>query len=83
MVWTRQRRVDERAEEVQAVLRTAQLSAPDVVSEAMGATVAALVDVIAELNTQIARLEDSLADRFEKRHRRSTRPPRSSAPCQD
>jgi hypothetical protein len=32
----------------------------------MGATVAALVAVIAELNTQISRLEDSLADRFEQ-----------------
>ena len=31
----------------------------------MGATVAALVAVIAELNAQIGRLEESLADRFE------------------
>ncbi|HEV2759798.1 MAG TPA: IS110 family transposase [Acidimicrobiales bacterium] len=62
----RQRRVDERAEDIQAALRTAQLAAPDVVSEAMGTTVAALVAVIAELNAQIANLEESLADRFEK-----------------
>ncbi len=42
----RQRRVEERAAEVQAALRAAQLAAPDLVSEAMGATVKALVAVI-------------------------------------
>jgi len=62
----RQRRVDERAAEVQTVLRAAQLAAPDAVAEAMGATVAALVGVIGELNAQIARLEAGLADRFEQ-----------------
>ncbi len=60
----RQRRVDERAAEIQAALRTTQLAAPDVVSEAMGTTVAALVAVIGELNGQIARLESELAERF-------------------
>jgi hypothetical protein len=74
----RQRRVDERTEEIKAALRADQLTAPDLVSEVMGATVAALVGVIAELNAQIARLEESLADRLG-----STRPPRSSDPCQD
>jgi transposase len=44
----------------------AQLAAPDVVSEAMGATVAGLVAVMAELSAQIGRLEESIADRFEK-----------------
>src|SRR5215210_3312950 len=39
----RQRRVEERAMEIQAALRTDQLAASDVVSEAMGTTVAALV----------------------------------------
>jgi hypothetical protein len=58
--------VEERTEVIQAALRADQLAAPDVVSEAMGATVAALVAVIAELNAQIANLEESLADRFEK-----------------
>jgi len=62
----RQRRVEERTAEIQDALRADQLAAPDVVSEAMGATVAALVGVIVELNVQIARLEDSLADRFGK-----------------
>ncbi|MBW3611652.1 MAG: transposase, partial [Actinobacteria bacterium] len=60
------RRVEERAAEIQAALRSAQLAAPDVVSEAMGATVAALVAVIAELNAQIVKLEATLADRFEQ-----------------
>ncbi len=36
------------------------------ISEAMGATVAALVAVIAELNTQIARLEEQLAEGFDQ-----------------
>jgi len=62
----RQRRVEERAGEIQAALRTDQLAAPDAVAEAMGATVAALVGVIGELNAQIARLEAGLADRFEQ-----------------
>jgi transposase len=61
----RQRRVEERAAEIQAALRAAQLAAPDVVSAAMGSTVAALVAVVGELNTQIARLEAELSDRFE------------------
>ena len=62
----RQRRVEERATEIQTALRTAQLTAPHVVSEAMGTTVAALVAVIAELNTQIGRLEVEIADRFDQ-----------------
>ena len=62
----RQRRVEERATDIQIALRTAQLTVSDVVSEAMGTTVASLVAVIAELNTQIGRLEVELADRFEQ-----------------
>jgi len=61
----RQRRVEERAAEIQAALRTDQLAAPTLVSEAMGSSVAALVAVVAELVTQIVRLEAELADRFE------------------
>ncbi len=61
----RKRRIEERAAEIQAVLRTDQLAAPDVVAKAMGASVAALVAVIAELNAQIARLESELTDRLE------------------
>ena len=40
--------------------------APAVISEAMGASVAALVAVIAELNTQIGRLEEQLAEGFDQ-----------------
>lgn len=62
----RQRRVDERAAQIQAALRSAQLTAPDLVAEAMGTTVRALVAVIGELNAQVARLEATLADRFDQ-----------------
>jgi hypothetical protein len=62
----RQRRIDERAAEIQTGLRSEQLTAPDLIADAMGATVAASVAVIAELNTQIASLEAKLADRFEQ-----------------
>ena len=62
----RQRRVEERADEIQTALRADQLAAPAAVAEAMGATVVALVAVISELNAQIAKLEAGLADRFEQ-----------------
>jgi hypothetical protein len=62
----RQRRVDDRTAEIQAVLRAEHLEAPPVVAEAMGASVRALVAVIDELVTQINRLEAQLADRFEQ-----------------
>jgi transposase len=62
----RQRRIDERTVEIQTALRTEQLEAPALVADAMGATVAALVAVIGELQSQIDRLEAQLADRFEQ-----------------
>lgn len=62
----RQRRIDERAAQIQTQLRSTQLTAPALVAEAMGATVAALVAVIAELQNQIDRLETQLADHFEQ-----------------
>jgi transposase len=62
----RQRRIDERAIEIQAALRSEQLETSGLVGEAMGAVVAALVAVIVELQTQIDRLESELADRFEQ-----------------
>jgi hypothetical protein len=62
----RQRRVEERAAELQALLRAEQLTAPAVISEAMGASVAALVAVIGELNTQITRLEEQLSEGFDQ-----------------
>jgi len=69
----RQRRIDERAAQIQAALRSEQLAAPDVVADAMGASVAALVAVITELNVQIGRLEAGLADRFEQQSSGTTR----------
>jgi transposase len=62
----RQRRLEHRAVEIQTALRAEQLAAPDLIADAMGATVVALVAVIGELNTQIANLEGKLADRFEQ-----------------
>jgi hypothetical protein len=62
----RQRRVEERAIEIQAVLRGPQLEAPTVIADAMGTSAKALVAVIVELTTQIGQLETELADRFEQ-----------------
>ena len=62
----RQRRVEERAIEIQAVLRAPQLEAPTVIADAMGTSAKALVAVIVELTTQISHLEAELADRFEQ-----------------
>lgn len=62
----RQRRVDERAAEIQTALRAEQLQAPAVVADAMGSTVTALVAIAGELNRQIVGLETELADRFDQ-----------------
>lgn len=62
----RQRRIEERAAQIQASLRGDQLAAPDVIADAMGSTVTALVAVIREFGTQIGRLEDELADHFDQ-----------------
>jgi transposase len=50
----RQRRVDQRAAEIAAALRSPQLEAPPAVSAAMGASVTASAAVIATMNEQIA-----------------------------
>src|SRR5688572_10738777 len=62
----RQRRVEERAVEIQQALRRPQLEAPTVIADAMGASATALVAVIVELTTQIGRLEAELVERFEQ-----------------
>jgi transposase len=62
----RQRRVEERAAEIQTVLRAPQLEAPTLIADAMGTSAKALVAVIVELTTQIGQLETELADRFEQ-----------------
>ncbi|HEY1967552.1 MAG TPA: IS110 family transposase [Pseudonocardia sp.] len=61
----RQRNIDARAREIQAVLRTEQMTAPAAVSAAFAATTRAAVSIITELNRQIADLEASLAEHFE------------------
>lgn len=62
----RQRRIEERATEIQSVLRTEQLQADPLVADAMGATATALVAVIATIAAQIQALEAELDDRFEQ-----------------
>ena len=62
----RQRRIDERAIQIQTALRTDHLAAADLVADAMGATVAALVAVRTELTRQIQQLQAALGDRFDQ-----------------
>jgi hypothetical protein len=62
----RQRNIDRRAHEIQEALRTEQLSGPQPIVDAFAATTTAAVGIITELNRQIAKLEQSLADRFEQ-----------------
>ena len=61
----RQRRVDERAAEIRDALRAEHLQAPNVIADAMGVAVTALVGVLVEINRQLAVLETELAARFE------------------
>lgn len=61
----RQRRIDDRAIQIQQALRGQHLTANDTVADAMGTVVAGLVPVIVELNRQIGLLETQLAHRFE------------------
>ena len=61
----RQRNLDNRAVQIQDMLRSEQLSAPAAVTAAFGASTRAAVGIIAELNHQISELEESLAKHFE------------------
>lgn len=61
----RQRNIDARAQEIQAALRTEQLSAPAAVTAAFAASTRATIGIIAELNRQIADLEAEPATHFE------------------
>jgi len=56
--------IDRKAAEIQAALRTDQLTQPAVVADAYGAIVASLAKVIAAHNTQIAELEEVLESHF-------------------
>lgn len=61
----RQRRIDERAMEIQVALRAPQLAAPAAISTAMGASVSASVAVIAAMVAQISELARELEAGFE------------------
>ncbi len=62
----RQRRIDERAAEIQSALRSEQLEAPVAVADAMGASVRASVAVIAEMVAQSTALAEELSSDFEQ-----------------
>jgi transposase len=62
----RQRRLDDRAEQIQAALRSAQLSAGAQVSAAFAAVTVSTVRLIAETNRQIDALQATLAEHFEQ-----------------
>ncbi len=62
----RRRNLDAAARRIQKGLRAAHLTAPPAVVTAHGATVAALVSIIGELNRQISEIEATLHTRFEQ-----------------
>ena len=62
----RQRRIEQRTFEIHTALRGEHLTAPDLISDAMGSAARALVAVIGELTAQIAALETDLADHFDQ-----------------
>jgi len=62
----RQRRIDERTDEIQGALRAEALEAPAIISGAFGSSVAASARVLAELNRQIDELEKAMAEHFEQ-----------------
>jgi transposase len=61
----RQRSIESRAQQIQAILRAEQLSAPEAVAAAFGATTRATVNIVIELNEQITGLQAELATHFE------------------
>jgi hypothetical protein len=60
----RQRHIDERAREIQAILRSEQLAAPEAVIAAYGATTRATVNIVLALTEQISAVETELAQHF-------------------
>ena len=60
----RQRGIDERAREIQALLRSQQLHAPAAVTAAYGAATSASVNIVVELTNQISAVEIELAEHF-------------------
>ena len=62
----RQRRIDQRAEEIQQALRAPQLHGSALVATAMGSSVSATVAVIATMNAQVVELAQELEVHFEQ-----------------
>ena len=62
----RQRGIDERAREIQALLRSEQLDAPEAVMAAYGAAITATVNIVVALTNQISAVETELAQHFKK-----------------
>jgi hypothetical protein len=62
----RQRRIDQRAEEIQEALRAPQLQGSALVATAMGTSVSATVAVIATMNAQVAELAQELEVHFDQ-----------------
>jgi transposase len=60
----RQRHINERAREIQALLRSHHLIAPPTVSAAYGAATRATVTIVVELTNQISAVEAELAEHF-------------------
>jgi transposase len=62
----RQRNLEVRARQIHDGLHTPALAAPGVLADALAVTTRAQLGLIAEINTQIAALEASLADHFDQ-----------------
>jgi Transposase/Transposase IS116/IS110/IS902 family len=62
----RQRSIDERAREIQALLRSERLHAPEAVTVAYGAATSATVNIVLALTNQISAVEIELAQHFRK-----------------
>jgi transposase len=60
----RQRYIDERAREIEALLRSHHLSAPPTVTAAYGGATRATVTIVVELTNQISAVETELAEHF-------------------
>jgi hypothetical protein len=62
----RQRNIDERAIEIQTALRSPQLAAPAVVSDAYGVVTRSTVALIVSLTREIATLEEAMTEGFSR-----------------
>jgi hypothetical protein len=60
----RQRGIEERARQIQTLLRSQHLTAPAAVSAAYGAATSATVNIVVELTNQISAVESELAEHF-------------------